>query len=103
MSTEAKDEMTVTIALYKSLTHNWIMEGTYYGEDDARYHSDYVRISNPVTLTFTPIKDEAVIQNALQTLDGMEHKARMELAKTLAQINQQRSNFLALTHQPEVS
>lgn len=100
MSDETKDPMTVTIALYRSLTHNWIMESNYYGKDDARFHSEYVRISEPLTITFAPIADDSVIQNAIEMLNGMEQKARLELAQKLHHIDGQRAQFLALTHQP---
>lgn len=98
-----KDELTVPIALYKHVQHGWIMEHKYYGETDAEYYAGYVRITDVETITFKPISDESVVHNALAMLDGAEKKMRLEFGEKLAQLQQQRANFLALTHSPEVA
>lgn len=103
MSTEKPDDMVRPLALYQHITHGWVIECIYYGEDDSKYHADYVRISEPVTVTFAPLRDDSVIENALKMLDEMENAARMDLGEKLGKINESRANFRALTHQPEVA
>lgn len=61
----------------------------------------YCRVSEPAEVTFQPLKDDAVIQNALHALDGAELKAREDLQRTLDRIKDQRAQLLMLTHKPQ--
>src|SRR5688572_5100685 len=70
-----------SVALYKSLKYGCVMVSTYYGEKDAEWHGDGVRISEPIECRFTALTNDAVIQNALSSLEAEEHKARIELEK----------------------
>lgn len=65
--------------------------------------STYVRISEAVEVIFEPLKNDEVIQSALQALDAAELKAREELQRTLDNISNQRAQLLALTHSPATS
>lgn len=89
------------VALYRSIEHGWASVLQYFGERDAEYHGSYVRISEPMELTFRPLADDTVIQNAIAALNAQEVKVRLECEKSLAQIREMKSNLLALTHQPE--
>ena len=103
MSTE-KDPFAqpYKIALYKELSSGWTHVSHFYGEDDANYHGDSVRISQPVEVPFEPLSDEKVIEAALKTLDATEQNIRVEFQKKLDALNEQRNRFRALTHQPDV-
>jgi len=91
------------VALYKSLKYGWVSLFDYYGEKDVEFHSDSVRISEPVEVMFRPLENDAVIQGALKTLDEMERQARIELEKKLAEFRNQRASLMALTHQKEAA
>lgn len=93
------------VALYKELTGGWTHVSSFYeGKDvnDANYHSGSVRISEPIAINFSPLSDEKVIESALQTIDAAELQLRNEFQQKLDELKEQRSRFLALTHQPEV-
>jgi hypothetical protein len=59
----------------------------------------YVRVSEPIDVTWTGIDDDSMIQNAVTSLDEEILKIRNETAKRIDEIEQRRSQFLALVHQ----
>lgn len=61
----------------------------------------YVQISEARDLQFSPLADDAVIQNAVAEIDATERALRNELARKLAELNERRAQLLSLTHQPE--
>lgn len=104
------------VALYASLDSDfcYVTEVSYlkYDEDFSplpeghereRPMKGYVRISEPVAIELPAISDDSVIANAIQSLDEAERDARNELNRKLMAIREQRSQLLALTHQPEQS
>lgn len=64
-------------------------------------HDGYARITEPLEVAFTACTNDAVIQQAVDSLNAMERKAIEELNKKIAQIRQQKAQLLALTHQQE--
>lgn len=102
MKTTEKD-LQQTIAVYKNLTGDYCILLRFMGDTDGDFHTGYVRISEPCDVTFAPLKNEAVVRNALKALDGLEHEARMELGEKLGKINEQREQLRSLTYQPEVA
>lgn len=106
MSTNKKNplDQPYAIALYKSMQCGYVSAYTYLGERDAEYRSgDSVRISEPVEIKFTALKNDEVIRNAVAACDAAEQAAYRELNEKLARIKEQRQQFLALTHQPAES
>jgi hypothetical protein len=92
------------VALYKELTGGWTHVSHFYegeGVDDATYHGDSVRISEPYAVPFRPLSDEKVVESALKTLAVAEKNLLDEFQQKLNTLKEQRSRFLALTHQPE--
>lgn len=101
------------VALYAQMSeHAWfaIFEVTYSdydehhtklpdGERRERPMEGFVRISEPVTLKFTAIDDDAIVQKAVESLDAEERNAIEELNKKIAGIRERKSQLLALTHQ----
>lgn len=104
MSTTEKDslERSYPLALYRDLEFGYTAVCAFYGENDQRYHSQCVRISEPVELRFHGLASDEVIQNAIATLDAAEQEARVTCEERIARLREQRAGLLALTHQPEV-
>lgn len=104
------------VAMYAHLTVNEIFsvfEVTYCdydehyralapGERRENLRASYVRISEPVEVTFTSVSNDEVIQKAVATLDAEERQAIDELNKKVAAIRERKSQLLAITFQPEV-
>lgn len=63
--------------------------------------TNYVRITQPVAVKFTPITNEEVVACAMASLNEQERKTIDELNQKLAAIREKKSQLLALTHQPE--
>ena len=61
----------------------------------------YVRVSEPIDASFTPLSNDAVIQKAVESLNEAERKAVEELNAKIAAIREQKAQLLSLTHQPE--
>lgn len=103
------------IALYKSLEGSgWFMvdevrfsalDETYKllpeGEKREQVMKGYVRVSDPIDVTFRPLADDSVIQKAVESLDYLEREAIRELNAKIAAIRSQKAQLLALTYQPE--
>ncbi len=70
-------------------------------EDDRRECgiSGFIRVSEPVKVTFTAIDNDMMVRNAVQSLNEEERKLIDELNTKLAQIRERKSQLLALTHQ----
>lgn len=103
------------VALYARMgEHTWIsvFEVTY-SQFDVRFQplpegqsreltlDGYVRISDPVKMTFTSTDQDTMVRNAVETLNEEERKAVDELNKKIAAIREKKSQLLALTHQVE--
>lgn len=86
------------VALCRSMKYGWLSILDYA---DDRQYTEYVRISEPAEVRFQPLQDDAVIRNAIAACDAAEKAAYLELNQKLAQIREQKSQLLALTHQPE--
>lgn len=91
------------IALYRQLSGGYTHVSSFYdgkGVDDANYHGDSVRVSEPLAAEFKPLSDPEVIESALKTLDAEEQRMLAEFQKKMDGLKEQRARFLALTHQP---
>lgn len=102
MSTEKNPlDQPYAIALYKAMKYGHVSPQRFYGEHDAQYRGDYVRISEPVEVHFQALQSDEVIRNAVAACDAAEQRAYQELNEKLAEIREQKKQLLALTHQPE--
>jgi len=63
--------------------------------------SGFVRVSEPIQLTFKAITNDEMVARAVESLNEQERKTINELNEKLASIREKRSQLLALTHQPE--
>lgn len=71
------------------------------GQTRERAIKGYVRVSELVEAEFSGVDNDTVVRNAVETLNEQERQIRAEFAQKLADLNEQRSQLLALTHQPE--
>lgn len=60
----------------------------------------YVRISEYVDVEFPQLSGDEHIQGAVATLDRRKAKVTEEFGRKLADIERQKSELLAITHQP---
>lgn len=103
------------VAVYASLTMDnmvtvWEVNYLPYDEHwqslpdgEKREHQveGYVRISEPVEVSFTAVDNDSMVRNAVASIDEEERKLRSELNRKLAQLQDRRNQLLALTYQPE--
>jgi hypothetical protein len=89
------------IALCQHIEHGWFT--VWELRDDGKAPINYVRISEPVTVSFQKVNATEGVQDALQAIDEMERAARNELGRKLSEFADRRASLLALTYQPEVS
>lgn len=101
------------IALYLSLEYGniavWerrmVNHDKHYNElpnGETREHpmTGFVRISEPITVSWTQTDEETMVQNAMGALDLEVQKIRTEMQAKLDQLEERRSQLLAITHQP---
>lgn len=60
----------------------------------------YVRISEYVDVEFPPLPNDELIQGAVVALDRKREQVSEEFTRKLADIDRQKSELLAITHQP---
>jgi hypothetical protein len=103
------------VALFKSLDSDYYMIDEFRltsfdenyrplpnGEERERIIKGYVRISEPIEVSFSSMASDSIIQKAVESLDALEADARRELNEKIAAIREQKSQLLALTYQAEV-
>lgn len=116
MNLNIKEEIAKSrkVALYASLdsAYSYVSEVDYVDYDE-HYHpypdgqtrerqkKGYVRISEPVEISFSAISNDAVIENAVKSLDEAERAVIREMNEKIAAIRGQKAQLLALTHQIE--
>lgn len=63
----------------------------------------YVRISEPVEVSFAAIDDDTVVRNAVEALNEEERRTLDELNKKLSDIRGRKNQLLALTHHTDAA
>lgn len=66
-------------------------------------HYGYIATSEPLTVTFTPLPAEVVVQEQLAAIDVVENALRDELAKKVAALNERRNELRAITYNGDAS
>lgn len=106
-----------TVALYAALDVtdyftvmpvNYVNYDEHYaplpeGSKREKSYDTFVRVSEPIELTFQPLANDSIVQKAVESIDEAERRLREELNKKLAALREQRSQLLALVHQPEIA
>lgn len=84
------EELTRTVALYQNTKHGWTSITSYSdGEKDSH---DYVRISEPATITFTERKRDEVMTAIVSALDTQI----VEAQQVVRNLEQKKAELLAL-------
>jgi hypothetical protein len=97
MNRAIKDEdLTKTVALYSGKYHTAIFEVEGWIEE----HKEYVRVTEPVEVTFTPLPDEVVLEGRVKAIDNEITKTRAELTQRINDLTDQKNRLLAITHEP---
>ena len=92
------EDLTVTVALYLSKygTHTVNKFDCWIDED-----SDYVRVSEPMEITLTPLDDETVLKARVDSIDNQIETVRAELTRKVNDLTDQKQRLLAITHETE--
>jgi hypothetical protein len=84
------EELTRTVALYQSTLIGFILASNYTaGEQDSR---DYVRVSEPLTITFQPRAANEVMAAAVAQIDAQI----VEAQQAMRILEQRKAELLAL-------
>ncbi len=59
---------------------------------------DYVRVSEPLEVTFTALSDDVVLASRVDAIDKEIEITRAQFTKTLDDLKDQRQKLLAITH-----
>lgn len=93
------------VALFKHMQFGFItVHGNTSAElasmrQDAPSLNDYVRVSDVVEVELPPLSDDAVVAGAIKALDETRAEISREFARKLDEIDRQKADLLALTHQ----
>ena len=90
-------DMTMKCAMYRSLSCDWT--SVFAMRDESYVIPGYVQISDAVTVTFPPLSNDDVIAGAVASLDETRKKTVEEFTQKLANIDEQRRQLLAISHQ----
>ncbi len=96
---ENEADLTREVALFSSKNGYLAVQhtGGWMSDDD-----DYVRVSEPLEVTFTPLPDEVVLASRVDAIDEEIKITRAKFTKTLDDLKDQKQRLLAITHE-EVS
>jgi len=97
MNRAIKDEdLTQSIALYVSKYNNISVSSVdCWIEADA----DYVRATEPLTVTFTALPDETVLAGRVASIDAQIETTRAELTRKIEDLKDQKQRLMAITHE----
>lgn len=90
------EKMTQTIVLAES---EYGTVNVWLDEDYIRNDSDYVVISEPVTITFKSLDHDEILQSRIKILDREIEQVRAEAHKKVARLTDQKQRLLAITHE----
>lgn len=91
-----KIEVERTVALFVSCGVHIVLECEQDGEAPS-WAKGYARVSEPVTMTFTPRSKGEIVAAQVAAVDAEINEARDRFAAKLAELQERRSNLLALT------
>lgn len=95
--TDTDKHMTQQVALYRNLNGGSMSVFKRYGEDGCM--PGYVRVSEFADVTFVPLKDDAVIADAVQSIDAQIQETYAKAAAEVQRLKDVKQQLLALTHQ----
>lgn len=84
------------IAQFKNIEHGF---NSIQGEEFEEIRG-YVRLSEYLDVEFSPISDDSQIQKHVAALDKVRQGVVYEFTRKLADIDRQKSELLAITHNP---
>ncbi len=92
---ENEADLTREVALYCSKNGYLAVQhtGGWMDNDD-----DYVRISEPLEVTFTALSDEVVLASRVDAIDEEIKITRAKFTKTLDDLKDQKQRLLAITY-----
>ena len=90
-----EEELTLKVALYVS-KHGSVSADDV--QDWIEEHPDYIRCSEPLTITFKPLPDEIVLAARVAMLDAQITEVRAKLTMKVNDLEDQKQRLLAITH-----
>ena len=91
-----EEKLTQSIALYFSKYGNVMVEKAGGWAEE---HEDYVRATEPVEITFTPLPDEDILKGRVEALDREIEKVRAESTAKITDLKDQKQRLLAITYE----
>ncbi len=93
-----EEDLTMSVCLYISKYGNATVEKAEgWMQDD----KDYVQLTEPTEITFTPLPDEDVLKSRVDSLDNQIEVTRAELTRKVNDLLDQKQRLLAITHESE--
>lgn len=91
-----EEDLTQVVAIYTT------QYGTLFTSEVDGYKEtdpDYVRVTEPMKVTFTPLDDEIVLKGRIDAIDNQIEETRAELTRKISDLTDQKQRLLAITHE----
>jgi len=88
-----KEDFTQNVALYMSSC------GSITARQPSEYwdnHANYVRVSESIDVTFTPLSDEVVLKSRVDSIDAQITQTRAKMTLRIADLTDQKNRLLAI-------
>lgn len=92
-----EDKLTMSLCLYQTQYGNFLESREGFAEKNP----EYVCVSEPITVTFTPLDPDKVLQARVAALDNEIEKVRAEASRKIDDLKDQKQRLLAITHDGE--
>lgn len=91
-----EDKLTMKICLYQTEYGCYVQSK----EGFAKKRPEYVCVSEPVTVTFTPLGADVILQERVRALDAEIERVRAESQAKISGLKDQKQRLLAITQEP---
>lgn len=91
-----EEDLTQRVAIYR-MKYGTLMVTEH--DDFRETDPEYVRMTEPVEVTFTPLPDETIVAGRVSALDAEIQKVRAETEVKINRLIDEKQRLLAITHQ----
>jgi hypothetical protein len=92
----------VKVALFRELRFGWFTVFEFNEHTDGNMN-DYVRVSEPIEVTFAERTRDEVIRSALAVFDSKEQELYAKCQREVDELHERKKELLTLTFKPEAS
>ena len=90
-----EEELTREVALYGD---RWGGNNVWFKTEYRDKDTDYIQLTEPVTVTFKPLPDRIVLAARVAMLDAQIKEVRAKLTVKVNGLEEQKQRLLAITH-----